>query len=340
MTTNRDAETAAFEAETAEFRKAGVAADSPEVEVEQSGSDDGAGDGSGRADPGEQRADAEPAKPVSGSDRDTDPAAVSGDDDEGADGSDPKEPKKPAAAQGEESDEAEPTLSDQDWRKKRLARERTKLATENAARVAAETRNRELEAEVEQLRGTATDGEAAPDPDDYANTAAYEAAKRGFEARKTKPAPKQQADASLPLGIDPREFNDARDTIVAETPPALLKRFTDDRLLLTAPVILEIGEEVNTNKRNDMIRFAVNNEKLVAQVAQLPPRKQAAAFLRAFGDAKIAKPKLVSNAPDPINPVNGKESSSSEIKSLSEASFANFEKMMDEKDKQEGRRRY
>lgn len=325
-----------FAAETAEFHQPGAAADG------DNGKPAGNGDTGGNADDATAKAKDAP--------KGDDPAAAADADKSRTAGDAPKIGDDPKAGEGEGGEEGEPPQEGElpAWMKKRLERaNRQETAAEARAREA-EERARALEEENANLRAKATPAKE-PDPDDFDTQAEYDDAKAAWQKAKDAPAPKapeKKADEtpSNPLGITREEIVDGVKTLEANLPPTVAARLKDAEQVkfFPATVLLEVADEADPATQTAMARFVIGNQKRMEAIGKMPPRQQAAAFIRAFNETTPAAAKKVSAAPKPIDPVNGnnQRDEHTALPSLSAASFEEFEKIMNEEDRKARGRAY
>lgn len=324
----------AFAAETETFRNPAAAADELAKEAAKDADSAGSDDEKSGADAG--------AAGDNGAD-------ASGADAAGKDGAESSAAANPGKDAGGDktakgSEKAPENIPD--WMKRRIERANAKeTAAETRARQA-EEKAAELAEENARLKATPPAEIKKPDPDDFDTVDEYEDAKAAYdEARKPKPKAEAKPDPKkpepaipgLPPGVTAQEIVSALGVVDAALDAGMVAKL---RALpvMPAAVLLELADEPDAEEQKAMARFMIGSPKVLAEVAKLPPRQQASAFVRMFTAAEKPAPKKKTDMADPITRESGAGAGSTV--NLSKASFREFEKIMDAEDKKAGRRPY
>ena len=325
-----------FAAETSSYHVPGSPAEAPKGGTDAAGN---APAGSNADDAATKAAAAAAAADAGDQDGETDASRAAA-----ADGT--KAATEPKAGEGEGGAEAEPPPEGElpAWMKKRLERSTIKETSAETRAREAEEKAQRLEEENAALKARAPTKE--PDPDDFETTADYEAAKVEWKKAKEAPAPKPAAPKAEahPLGITQEMLADGVSTLSTALPPTVVARLKDPEQVkhFPASVLLEVAEESDKETQTAMARFVIANQKRMEAINKMAPRQQAPAFIRAFNESDPIKAKKKSAAPEPIEPVgtNSGRDEQTALPSLSSASYAEFERVMNEADTKTGRRPY
>lgn len=200
------------------------------------------------------------------------------------------------------------------WMTERIDRSNTKAeAAEAKAKAADEARIAAEEALAVERAKKADPVKVAkkPDPDDFDTVAEYDDALIEWNAAKTKkaepekkPEPKKADEAKvppLPPGVDESDITAAIAAVKKGVDADTIKALSE-LPVLPPMVILELAD---SDDKQGLATFVLGNPEIIEGIAQMKPRQQASALIRAFTEAEKPKGKKVSTAPEPIERVKG-----------------------------------